>query len=50
MQLKGGGEGIGLDEIIDIVLAYKGKKDIGFKPTLDNLIDVVRYFKQGRSG
>jgi hypothetical protein len=48
MQMKGGGEGIGLDEIIDIVQAYKGKKDIGFKPTLDNLIDVVRYYKQNR--
>jgi hypothetical protein len=45
MQMKGGGEGIGLDEVIDIVQAYKGKKDLGFKPTLDNLIDVVRYYK-----
>ena len=48
MQMKGGGEGIGLDEIIDIVLAYKGKKDLGFTPTLDNLIDVVRYYKGNR--
>lgn len=48
MQMKGGGEGIGLDEIIEIVLAYKGKKDLGFTPTLDNLIDVVRYFKGNR--
>jgi hypothetical protein len=48
MQMKGGGEGIGLDEIIDIVQGYKGKKDIGFPPTLDNLIDVVRYYKQNR--
>jgi uncharacterized protein (DUF1499 family) len=48
MQMKGGGEGIGLDEVIDIVLAYRGKKDLGFPPTLDNLIDVVRYYRQGR--
>jgi PKD repeat protein len=45
MQMKGGGEGIGLDEIIDILRAYKAKKDIGFMPTLDNLIKVVKYYR-----
>ena len=48
MQMKGGGEGIGLDEVLDILRAYRGKKNIGFKPTLDNLIAVVRYYTQGR--
>lgn len=32
--------------VIAIVLAYKGKKDIGFDPTLDNLIDVVRCYRK----
>ena len=40
---------IRLGHVIAIVRAYKGKKDIGFKPTLDNLIDVVRSYRKTRS-
>ena len=42
--MKNKGEGITFDDIIDIVQGYKGKKDLGFKPTLDNLIDVVQLY------
>ena len=35
--------------VVAIVQAYKGEKDIGFKPTLDNLIDVVRLYRKTRS-
>jgi hypothetical protein len=31
-----------LDDVIELVKAYKGKKDIGFKPTLSNLIDALK--------
>ena len=34
-----------LYHVMVIVQAYKGEKDIGFKPTLDNLIDVVRCYR-----
>jgi hypothetical protein len=34
-----------LNELIDLVLAYRGKKDIGFKPSLDGLLDAVRKLK-----
>ena len=40
---KGGITSIDLNDLIDIVLAYHGKKDIGFMPTFDNFIDTVRY-------
>jgi endonuclease YncB( thermonuclease family) len=41
MRKKGGAEGISTDEVLRISQAYKGKKDIGFMPTLDNIIDAV---------
>lgn len=45
MQMKS--EGITFDDIIDIVGAYLGRRDIWFKPTLDNLIEVVRFYRKG---
>jgi hypothetical protein len=38
---KGGEEGIGSDEVLSISQAYKGKKEIGFMPSLDDIIDTV---------
>jgi hypothetical protein len=35
-----------LDDVIELVKAYKGKKDIGFKPTLSNLIDALKRFRK----
>lgn len=37
---------ISLDNVINIVPAYLGRRDLGFTPTLDNLINVVRLYKK----
>ena len=34
------------DDVIDIVGGLRGKKDIGFKPTFDNLVSLLRKFKK----
>ena len=46
MQMKGGGEGITFDDVIAIVESYLDRRDLGFNPTLNNLIDVVRYYRR----
>jgi hypothetical protein len=34
------------ENIIDILRGYRGKKDLGFTPTIDNLISLLRKFKK----
>ena len=34
------------DDIIDIVGGLRGRKDIGFDPTLDNLVSLLRKYKK----
>ena len=42
---KGGITSIDFNDLIDLVQAFKKKKDIGFKPTFDNLIDTIQHYK-----
>ena len=43
MQIKGGN--ITLGDVTYLVMAYFQEIALGFTPTLDNLIDVVRYYR-----
>ena len=36
---------VSLEDLIELIKAYRGKKDIGFKPTLDNIIGALRKFR-----
>jgi len=39
-------ENMTIDAVIAIVEAFLGRRDLGFKPSLDELIEVVRYYKE----
>ena len=34
------------DDIIDMVRGLRGKRDLGFKPTIDNLVNLLKKYKR----